>query len=107
MPSLYVDQALESIPRLYPKYALIAQRRSADIGEVLYSLLEFKKDAAVDAVTIEGAAVFGPDAWVFTATCASTNAIDGLATTPERVGALRLPHRPDRGRPPSKAFAAG
>ncbi len=49
-----------------------------------------RSDADVDVVTIEGAAVFGSQAWTFFAACSSSAATDGLIVTLEDVAALPL-----------------
>ena len=87
LPHVFAEQALESMPRLYPAHLLLAQRRLAQAGPVAYSLLVYRKDAG-DAVTIEGVGVHESRAWRFSATCASRLAWDGLVTTLERVAEL-------------------
>ena len=87
LPHAYADQGLASLPKVYPKHVLLAQRRAAHAGPVTYSLLVYRKDAA-DSVTIEGVALHELSAWEFTATCESRLAWDGLVTTLERIDAL-------------------
>ena len=88
LPSAYVDQALQSLPQLYPAHVLLAHRRHSETGPVSYSLIVYGKDDAVDEVTIEGVAVHEQRAWEFRATCPLSGAMDGVLTTIERVGAL-------------------
>jgi hypothetical protein len=88
LPHAYVDQGLQSIPKLFPKHQLLVQRRNVATGPVAYSLLVYMKDAAADAVTIEGVAVLEQQAWQFSASCDARRAWDGLVTTLERIAAL-------------------
>jgi hypothetical protein len=92
VPWTFVDQGLESIPHLYPKHVLLVQRRASQLGEVTFSLLVYKEDAAKSDVTIEGMAVEGPPhdlkAWSFTARCPTESITDGLVTTLEEIAKL-------------------
>lgn len=88
LPGAYVEQGLASMPDLYPRHELLVQRRSSTLGDVVFSLL-YKKDKALDPVTIQGAAVRPSKAWTFRATCSSAEALGGLVTVLERVSALR------------------
>lgn len=88
-PTAYADQALASIPQLYPRHELLVTRRSSTLGDVWFSLLVYKRDGALDPVTIEGVAERQSKAWRFSATCPSAKALDGVVTVLERVGALR------------------
>jgi hypothetical protein len=101
LPSAYVDQALQSIPQLYPAHVLLAHRRHSETGPVAYSLIVYGKDAEIEEVTIEGVAVHEQRAWEFHATCPLSAAMDAVLTTIERVGAL---HR-QQPNPPATAVA--
>jgi len=88
LPSVFVDQGLESIPHLYPRHLLLVARRHSEIGAVRYSLLVYKQDSKVELVTIEGVAVHKLDAWQFSTTCSSETAFNGLVETMERLSSL-------------------
>lgn len=88
LPHAYADQGLQSIPKLYPKHQMLVQRRIVEAQPIAYSLLVYRKDLAVDAVTIEGVAVHEQRAWHFTTTCDERRAWDGLIATLERLAAL-------------------
>jgi len=88
LPSLFVDQGLESIPHLYPRHVLLVERRHSEIGAVRYSLLVYKQDRKVESVTIEGVAVDKLEAWEFSATCSTETAFNGLVETMERISSL-------------------
>ncbi len=88
VPYVFVDQGLESLPRVYPKHVLLVQRRDAELGAVHYSLLVYRQDAAKPEVTVEGMAVHDTQAWSFTAHCSTENVTDGIVTTLERIAKL-------------------
>ncbi len=91
LPSAYVDQALQSIPQLYPAHVLLAHRRHSETGPVAYSLIVYGKDADIEEVTIEGVAVHQQRAWQFHASCPLSGAMDAVLTVIDRVGALARP----------------
>jgi hypothetical protein len=88
LPHVFVDQALQSLPLLYPNDVLLLQRRYSELGGVVYSLLVYRKDAAAQDVTVEGVAVHDMRAWLFTAHCSSNTVLDGLVSTLEQIAAL-------------------
>ena len=88
IPHAFVDQGLESLPRVYPKHVLLVQRRESELGAVRYSLLVYRQDASKPAVTVEGMAVHNTQAWRFTAQCSTENVADGIVTTLERIARL-------------------
>jgi hypothetical protein len=88
VPFTFVDQGLESLPRVYPKHELLVQRRYSEVGEVGFSLLVYKPDAAKPDVTVEGMAVHNSRAWRFAARCSSNHLADGLVTTLEEIAKL-------------------
>jgi hypothetical protein len=85
VPYVFVDQGLDSLPRVYPKHILLVQRRNSDLGTVQYSLLVYRPDASKADVTIEGEAVRGTQAWSFNAHCSIDDLPDAIVTTLERV----------------------
>ena len=88
VPYAFVDQGLDSLPRVYPKHVLLVQRRYSELGAVRYSLLVYRQDASKPDVTVEGEAVHNTQAWSFSAHCSIENVPDGIVTTLERVAKL-------------------
>jgi hypothetical protein len=89
LPYSYFDEALESLPFLAPKHVMLEQQRSSVLGVVVYSYVVYKKDPAVQIVTIEGAAISGLKAWTFSATCSSSDyATIGLTPIRRQLAAL-------------------
>ena len=43
LPHAFHDQALSSLPHLFPKHVLLASRQSGVLGEVAYALVSFKE----------------------------------------------------------------
>ena len=84
----FVDQGLDSLPRVYPKHVLLVQRRDSELGAVRYSLLVYRQDAWKPDVTVEGMAVHNTQAWFFSAHCSIENVPDSIVTTLERVARL-------------------
>jgi hypothetical protein len=91
-PYSFVDQGLASIPHLFPKHVLLAQRRDSQLGSVDFSLLVYRADADKPDVWIEGMALEGKNdrlrAWIFMTRCAMDNFAEGLVTTLEQVAQL-------------------
>ena len=81
LPHAYVDQALDTLPHMYPHLIILLERRASYIGSIAYSLLVYKKDLNARMTNLEGSAVHYPDAWIFKAE--SENAMDCLVTTLE------------------------
>ena len=67
LPHAYYDQAIASIPALYPEHEFLAKRRFAYIGKVAYSIVCYKKDKDDNIVIISGTAVLNTEAWSFQA----------------------------------------
>jgi hypothetical protein len=88
VPYGFVDQGLDSLPRVYPKHVLLVQRRDSELGAVRYSLLVYRQDASKPEVTVEGMAVHKTQAWFFSAHCSIENVPDGIVTTLERIAKL-------------------
>ena|SRR5690349_24023504 len=86
--SNFVDQGLASLPHVYPRHALLAQRRQSSLGAVGFSLLVYQPDASKPDVTVEGVATHETLAWRFTARCTVESLSDGLVTTFEEIAKL-------------------
>src|SRR4029450_508756 len=80
VPYAFVDQGLDSLPHVYPKHTLLAQRRYSELGGVRYSLLVYSHDASKPDVTVEGEAVHNTQAWFFSAHCSVENLPEGIVT---------------------------
>ena len=65
LPHGFYDQAIASIPALYPEHEFFAKRRFAYIGNVAYSIVCYKKDKEDINVVISGTAALNTDAWSF------------------------------------------
>lgn len=91
LPHSYVDQGLDSLPKIYPKHQLLLQQRDSSIGNVRYSLLVYKEEPNSTVVRIEGAAVRDSNAWTFQTKCSADAVMDGLVTTLERIAVLGNP----------------
>jgi hypothetical protein len=68
LPYAYYDQALASIPGVYPGSQIIAKRRLGYLGKitpVVYSIVCYKKSKDLKEVTISGVVTSKNKAWYF------------------------------------------
>lgn len=65
LPHSFYDQAMSSLPALYPDYVIYAKRRQGRLGQIIYSLICYKETSKSAQVTISGTAVSGHSAWSF------------------------------------------
>ena len=65
LPHAFYDQAISSIPKLYPEHEYFAKRRYGRLGEVEYSIVCYKESKNLSKVLISGTAVKDIDAWYF------------------------------------------
>lgn len=68
MPWAFYDQAIKSIPLIYPNSVIIAGERLGKTGgnnEILYSLVGYKESIDSKGITISGIATFKDRAWIF------------------------------------------
>ena len=68
LPTAYYDQALSSIPHLYPQFEIIAKRRYGyfrDDRSTSYSIVCYKESAEFPEVTIGGIVVSNRNTWRF------------------------------------------
>ena len=63
LPHAFYDQAISSLPHLFPKHVLLASRRSGVLGEVVYAMVCFKETQASERVVIQAVAVHRDRAW--------------------------------------------
>jgi hypothetical protein len=69
LPHAYYDQAISSIPGVYPKSKIIAKRRVFQLGKgdsaSSNSIICYKKDSKKEEVTISGVSISSGKAWQF------------------------------------------
>lgn len=88
LPHSFYDQAVSSLPELYPDLEILASRRLSRLGDVAYSLIAYKKNPSDSTVRIEGVAEHYPDAWRFSATCPADSTIEGIIAILEKTVSL-------------------
>jgi hypothetical protein len=95
LPTAYYDQAMASIPALYPDSEIVAARRFGRFGNNLassYSMVCYKQSADVDEVTISGVVVSDRKAWLFDTKVNSSLFVDTLIRVLETVANLPSNH---------------
>ncbi len=69
LPHAYVDQAMSSIPGVYPESKILAKRRFFQLGKgdsvSAIAIICYKKDSKKPAVTISGVTISRGKAWHF------------------------------------------
>ena len=68
LPHAYYDQAMSSIPGVYPDYQIIAKRRLGNLTKnpsAVYSMVCYKKSKNQKEVTISGVVTSENKAWSF------------------------------------------
>ncbi len=63
LPHAFHDQAIASLPHLFPEHVLLTSRRSGVLGEVVYALICFRESPVSDRVVIQAVAVHRDRAW--------------------------------------------
>jgi hypothetical protein len=91
LPHAFHDQAIASLPQIFPKHVLLASRRSGVFGEVFYALVCFKETQASEPVIIQAVAVHRDQAWTLDA-IAPPSFGDTLMQVLEQIG--KLPANP-------------
>jgi hypothetical protein len=87
LPHAFYDQAIESLPHLFPSHVLLAGRRTGVLREVVYALIFYQETPSSKRVVIQAVAVHKNRAW-------SLNAIlptlyrDTLMQVIEQIGKL-------------------
>jgi hypothetical protein len=91
LPSLFHDQALESLRTLYPLHEVLVARRTATLGQVEYGLVVYRETPSADSVHIGAVAVAhsGNHAWDLDATCPTAQLPDALVSTMEALTNLQ------------------
>ena len=91
LPTAYYDQAMASIPAIYPESVIVANRRFGRFGKTAaasYSMICYKKSADADEVTISGVVVRNGNAWSFDTKVNSSLFTDTLIQVLETIADL-------------------
>ncbi len=91
LPTAYYDQAVASIPAVYPGSEIIAKRRFGRFGAdvpVSYSMVCYKESSEIDQVTISGVLTSNGTAWSFDALVEGSLFADTLILVLETLAAL-------------------
>ena len=91
LPTAYYDQAMASIPAVYPGSEIIAKRRFGRFGPDLtasYSMVCYKKSSEIDQVTISGVLTSKGKAWSFDALVEGSLFADTLILVLETLAAF-------------------
>jgi hypothetical protein len=91
LPTAYYDQALSSIPGVYPKSKILAKRRFGRFGADLsssYSMVCYKKSSKFDEVTVEGIVVGNGRAWRYESKVEESLFVDTLILILEKIAEL-------------------
>ncbi len=91
LPHAYYDQAVASIPGVYPNSQIIAKRRLGYLGKnpsFLYSMVSYKKSKDLPEVTISGVVVNKNRAWFFEAKVDESSFADTLVLVLETLADL-------------------
>ena len=91
LPTAYYDQAMASIPAVYPSSEIVAKRRFGRFGTDLaasYSMVCYKESSQIDQVTISGVITIDGKAWSFDALVEGSLFADTLVLVLETLAAL-------------------
>ena len=91
LPHAYYDQAMASIPGVYPNSQIIAKRRLGYLGKnlsTLYSMVSYKASKDLAEVTISGVVVNKNKAWSVDAKVDESAFVDTLALVLETLADL-------------------
>ena len=91
LPTAYYDQAMASIPGVYPGSEIVAKRRYGRFGPDLtasYSMVCYKESSHIEQVTISGVITINGRAWSFDALVESSLFADTLILVLETLAAL-------------------
>lgn len=93
LPQAYYDQALASIPEVYPESQILVARRLGSIGRgsaARYALIGYKKLKTQDRVTIGGIVTGANSAWSFETAVVDTHFNQTLLLVIETISELPL-----------------
>lgn len=104
LPHAYYDQAMSSIPQIFPDFELITHQRAAAVTVrrgMLYSLVSYKKTGGHHEVAIGGVVTGAGKAWSFRATVAERAHADTLRLLLEALSKLPEQWRGGSSEPPA------
>ncbi len=90
LPTAYYDQAMASIPAVYPGSEIVAKRRFGRFGPDLtasYSMVCYKESSEIDQITISGVLTSNGKAWSFDALVEGSLFADTLILVLETLAA--------------------
>jgi len=87
LPQAFFDQALASLPQLFPEHVLLASRRAGVLGDVSYALVCYKEAPTSERVVIQAVEVHGDQAWTLETDAPATYG-DTLMQVLEQVARL-------------------
>ena len=93
LPHAFYDQAVASLPHLFPGYVLLAGRRSGVLGEVIYSLVCYKETQSSERAVVEAVGVYRGRAWRLDTTAPASYG-DTLMQVLEQIGKLAAERGP-------------
>ena len=91
LPHAFYDQAMASIPGVYPNSKIIAKRRVGYLGKnipFLYSMVCYKESKDLGEVTISGVITNKNKAWSFDAKVVESSFVDTLLLALEIIAEL-------------------
>ena len=91
LPHAFHDQAMASIPGVYPKSQIIAKRRVGYLEKntpSLYSMVCYKESKDLEEVTISGVVTSKNKAWSFDAKVVESSFVDTLLLVLEVIAEL-------------------
>ena len=91
LPTAYYDQAMSSIPVVYPGSEIVARRRFGRFGpdvRASYSMVCYKESSEIDQVTMSGVVTINMKAWSFDALVEGSLFADSLILVLETLAAL-------------------
>ncbi len=91
LPHAFYDQAMESIPSIYPNAVIVAERRIGSFAGnnyPLYSLIGYKESMDLEDVTISGVVTGMDRAWSFTIKVSESSYANTLLLILENIADL-------------------
>jgi len=91
LPHAFYDQAIASIPVIYPNSQIIAKRRVGYLGKntsSLYSMVCYKESKDLSEVTIRGVVTNKKKAWSFDVKIVESSFVDTLLLVLEIIADL-------------------
>jgi len=87
LPHSFYDQALASLPHLFPEHLILAARRSGKLGDAVYALVCYRETPTSQNVTIQAVVSHGVRAWRLETTSADSYS-DMLIQVLEQIAKL-------------------